>query len=90
MCCGKSKTTFGWGIASQPQGRPIATRPALKAPIAPMQPSGSTMKYIGRTALTVVGPATGVRYRFEGPGALVPVDARDRASLLQVPGLRLV
>jgi hypothetical protein len=90
MCCGKSKTTFGWGTASQPQGRQIAPRPALKAPIAPMQPSGSTMKYIGRTALTVVGPATGVRYRFEGPGALVPVDARDRASLLQVPGLRLV
>lgn len=37
--------------------------------------------------MTVVGPATGVRYRFEGPGALVTVDARDRESLLRVPGL---
>jgi hypothetical protein len=46
--------------------------------------------YAGSTALTVLGPATGRRYRFDQPGAVLPVDARDAAALASVPGLRQV
>jgi len=48
------------------------------------------MQYVGRTALTVVGPATGQRYRFDSPGAIVPVQASDCASLAGLPHLRQV
>jgi hypothetical protein len=44
-------------------------------------------EYFGRTALTIVGPATGTAYRFEHPGARVIVDPRDSASLNAVPVL---
>jgi hypothetical protein len=38
--------------------------------------------------MTVIGPATGSRYRFGQPGAKVVVDARDAAALSAVPNLR--
>jgi hypothetical protein len=47
-------------------------------------------EYIGATAITVVGNATGRQYRFETPGVPVVVDARDRRSLATVPLLREV
>lgn len=45
-------------------------------------------EYIGKTGLTVLGPVSGERYRFDGPGARVVVDPRDRPSLTIVPNLR--
>ena len=45
-------------------------------------------QYVGRTALTVNGTATGVRYRFERPGTRLIVDARDRRALATIPVLR--
>ncbi|KNZ32581.1 MAG: hypothetical protein AD742_10870 [Methylibium sp. NZG] len=45
-------------------------------------------EYVGATGLTVFGPSSGKRYRFSGPGALLPVDPRDRAALHAVPQLR--
>jgi hypothetical protein len=38
--------------------------------------------------LTAVGPITGRRYRFNGPGARVAVDSRDAPSMRAVPNLR--
>jgi hypothetical protein len=46
--------------------------------------------YVGRTALSAIGHATGASYRFAHPGARVHVDKRDAASLEQVPVLRRV
>lgn len=46
--------------------------------------------YVGRTALTVTGGATGRQYRFAAPGALAAVDCRDAPSLRQVTLLRSV
>jgi len=46
--------------------------------------------YIGRTGLTVIGGATGRRYRFARPGAALRVDPRDAPSLRHVPVLREV
>jgi hypothetical protein len=45
-------------------------------------------EYVGPTALTVFGPASGRRYRFGGPGATLAVDPRDHAALHTVPQLR--
>jgi len=45
-------------------------------------------EYVGRSSLMAIGPVTGRRYRFDGPGARVAVDRRDRRSLLSVPHLR--
>lgn len=47
-------------------------------------------EYVGRAALTVVGPATRTSYRFDRPGARVLVDVRDRTSLASIPVLRQV
>lgn len=45
-------------------------------------------KYLGQTGMTVIGPITGKRYRFDGPGSMVEVDLRDRLSLAALPRLR--
>lgn len=47
-------------------------------------------QYTGRTGLTVIGRETGLRYRFDSPGAVVTVDVRDRLALASVPNLRQV
>ncbi len=46
--------------------------------------------YVGRTALTVTGGATGRQYRFTSPGALATVDGRDAPSMRQIALLRSV
>jgi hypothetical protein len=51
---------------------------------------GETFTYLGRTALTVTGPATGLVYRFAAPGTRVRVDPRDAVALRRVPVLRAV
>ena len=47
-------------------------------------------EYLGRTSLTVMGPYTWQRYRFDQNGAVVAVDARDAEAMLAVPNLRPV
>jgi hypothetical protein len=54
------------------------------------QGQGPKFQYIGETALTALGLATGRQYRFAHPGAILQVDARDRASLSGIPNLRQV
>ena len=62
----------------------ISATPRLQLPVR-----GSEMfTYLGRTALTVTGPATGTVYRFAAPGARLRVDARDAVALRRVPVLR--
>ena len=52
--------------------------------------AGALFEYVGRTALTVTGPGTGVVYRFPTAGARQKVDPRDRPALMKVPSLRIV
>jgi len=52
--------------------------------------AGAVFEYVGRSALTVTGPATGVVYRFPAPGARQKIDPRDRLALMKVPSLRPV
>lgn len=81
-CCG--------GAARTPPPLPTPARPA--APTVGTHPVPPTvlMEYTGSRVLTAVGPVTGARYRFGGPGARVPVDRRDRPGLATIPRLRVV
>jgi hypothetical protein len=71
----------------------IAAGP-LVAPGQRLSPPGARprdqalFEYLGATGLTVIGPASGRRYRFEGRGAQVAVDGRDGAALDTVPHRR--
>ncbi len=47
-------------------------------------------KYVGRTRLTVTGPATLTTYVFEGPGAEIAVDSRDSSAIGTIFALRRV
>jgi hypothetical protein len=68
-----------------------AASPAFVLASAPgFRQSRVFFEYVGRTGLTVIGPATGRRYRFERPGARLEVDLKDRRSLAGVPHLRQV
>jgi hypothetical protein len=69
------------------KGRVGAPRPTGPGQVA--QAAGRPLfEYVGPTALTVFGPASGRRYRFGGPGATLAVDPRDHAALHAVPQLR--
>ncbi len=54
------------------------------------RPTAVIFEYVGRTRVSVIGPATRMSYRFDRPGARVLVDGRDRASLATIPLLRQV
>jgi len=80
MCCGKMSTR-------------LQTNNQLATPGVPMRVSpqgGTTFEYVGRTGATVVGPVSGVTYRFSGAGSRRRVDPRDRPGLARVPVLKHV
>lgn len=84
MCCGNNRGQLGGNWSS--------TRPSAPKPPGPNR-IGSSMvyfRYTGRTGLLVKGGRTGKRYRFDHPGAVLPVEPGDRRSLLTVPQLRQV
>jgi hypothetical protein len=86
-CCGKGREqlrNLALGFHA-PQPAPATT------PL-PRRIYYSTLyfEYVGNTALTVVSPRTGRRYRFDHPGAKVEIDLRDRPWLASVPHLRQV
>jgi hypothetical protein len=64
--------------------RRISAGPRLSRPAR----GGTELTYVGRTALTVAGPSTGMVYRFTAPGARLRVDARDAVALGKIPVLR--
>ena len=47
-------------------------------------------KYLGQTGMTVIGPKSGKRYRFDAAGSIVEVDLRDRPGLAGLSKLREV
>jgi len=67
------------------RSRKVSAGPRLAAPAR-----GTVLAYIGRTALTVTGPATGFQYRFAAPGARILIDARDAPALRRIDVLRAV
>jgi len=85
-CCGGKREQFHKRTPGQ------ETNEAIQAGSPQRQVSSVTVyfEYIGKTGLTVVGPITGSRYRFDGPGAIVAVDGRDASPVAAVPNLRQV
>jgi hypothetical protein len=82
MCCGKSKTGNRYNVVSR------ASSPQSLVDV--YQQVGPAFEYTGTSALTVVGPITGVRYRFARPGSRVHVDSRDSVAMARVPVLKSV
>ena len=73
-------------VVPLPRALPPNVMPAK--PMAHMPRPKPVFEYVGATALTVIGPASGLRYRFERPGATLAVDPRDRPAMEAVPLLR--
>lgn len=55
-----------------------------------IQRSAVSFEYVGASAMMVVGPITGQRYRFSHPGTALEVDLRDAPAMMAVPNLRRV
>jgi hypothetical protein len=86
-CCGSAGSAFTSLAATRQARARLAQTPIAKSPTA-----GSRVffEYIGPTAMTVIGRASGRRYTFERPGARVAIDPIDQPSLSSVPNLRAV
>jgi hypothetical protein len=82
MCCGRNRQARQYNVPNRVAAWPVAGNAGL--------PPGSAFEYLGRTALTVVGPVSGARYRFDRPGSRIHVDPRDRTALQRIPVLKLV
>ena len=79
------------GLA-QPSGkmRPPTTTNKPTAPLlARSSIAALQYTYVGRSSVTTVSPITGRQYRFDRPGAVQQVDARDRQWLERVPNVKL-
>jgi len=79
MCCGQGRgrvATSGRVAVAMRGPRPIS--------------SAALYEYTGATGMTVMGPISGARYRFDRPGAKVQIDGRDVSSLAGLPNLRRV
>ena len=82
-CCGKQRDTISRSTGDTTYDKP--TR--LSGIHMGDDDQAIRFQYVGRTALTVIGTASGRRYYFDTPGAQIAVDPRDRAYLRQVPNL---
>lgn len=82
--------------AVPPRARPAAAATPASPPARPASPPArrnpnvTYFLYYGATAMTVQGPRSGKRYRFDRPGAIVEVDLADAPSLARVAHLRQV
>lgn len=86
-CCGQNRQRFsGAGAAHSGRERPDESPGVRRS----KRYAYAYFQYLGKTALTVIGPISGKRYRFANHGAIVAVDPNDRRSLSHVPGLRQV
>lgn len=91
MCCGKGRQQLTGMLQPAGSNRVRSTVAATRAVAPPIARSSTAMlqyQYLGRTALTAVSPATGRQYRFDRPGAVLQVDARDRHWIERLPNIR--
>jgi hypothetical protein len=86
-CCGRQVSNFAPPANVRRSASPHAN--GLPAPPQARQ-SHVYFEYAGQTGLTVTGPVSGRRYRFDGPGARVPVEPVDKPAMERIPNLRRV
>ena len=90
-CCGQRRSALIRRITPIRQYSSVpATNLRPGQPQIRLRPSVVAFQYTGTTTLTAVGPLSQRRYHFAGPGAVVEVDPRDRASLASVSNLQQV
>ena len=84
-CCGKKRNQIRTANpALAPNGKVYVGNPQSA-------PEKAMFTYVGSGAgITVIGPATGIRYVFHGGGAQLEVDARDRPMLANLKLLHQV
>jgi hypothetical protein len=83
-CCGKQRQQYQAATQTHQTDEQRAGRTAS------VRDTVAYFEYTGRTSLTVMGPVTGKRYRFEAPGDIAAVDQMDRVGVAAVPNLRQV
>lgn len=81
MCnCGKNRNSL--------------TQPLSGQVVAKSRTSGiwqdTDFEYTGKSGLTVIGPVTGQRYRFNYPGDRQLIDYRDASAMAGVPNLKKI
>lgn len=82
MCCGKRRM-------QQRAKVPKPLRSDVRSGGRQQQEAVSFVN-VGETELIVQGPISGIEYRFDGPGARVQVDPRDRVLLAAIRQVRQV
>lgn len=82
MCCGRR--TFPTQELPAPSQASTPAAPVVSSAL----PAAARFEYIGETALTVVSPLTGKKYRFRYTGDSLEVDVHDQFWLPFVPNLR--
>ena len=86
-CCGKQRMSLNEMTRANHSAAAARTEAGLPPRLLHAK---VFFEYAGQKSMTVIGPVTGKRYRFTGPGAVTEVDLRDRASLAGVPHLKQV
>jgi hypothetical protein len=86
-CCGKKRARARG--KTQTRRAPERTERTVPQP-RPEPDSPPHFQYIGKTGLTLMGPRTRKRYRFDHPGAIVAIDPKDERALQAVSVLRQV
>lgn len=86
-CCGKKRSKARQSNQTartlNPAKKTVAQRPVKKDP-------STYFQYVGENGLTIIGPVSQRRYRFEHPDAVVAIDPRDEQALSGVSVLRRV
>ena len=85
MCnCGKRRTQL------QQPSRPLnkIVEAQIHQPVTNKEPI--LFQYTGSRTLTVTGSVTRKTYRFNFPGAMTHIDARDAPAMMAVPVLKRV
>ena len=86
-CCGEKRAQARQATQTQPVAK-VTGGPASQ--YRGEHNSPAYFQYIGKRGLAVVGPQTRKLYRFDGPGAVVAVDPKDKRALTAVSALKQV
>lgn len=65
------------------RSRPLSAGARIQPP-----PRRAVFAYLGGESRIVIGPATGVVYKFRGPGACLKMDPRDAAALQKLAAMQ--
>jgi len=85
MCnCGNKRNEFVSRQSFKPGGNQPMQQPQAKTT------ENIPFEYIGNTALTVTGNATGKRYRYTKKGEALLIDYRDSRGMMNVPLLKRI